>query len=213
VAAGVTAGFVDSHRIKPDPEKKIAICLATGDTVHTDFAFSMWEMFHRCYGLVTIINARSSLVPVSRYTLVNSAIEDHRAEKVFFIDTDLTFPPDALDRLLAHDVPIVAATYVMRRPPQIVLGFGVEDIEPGATGLYKMYRMPIGFSLISTEVFRNIPKPWFPVVWDEEKGNLIGEDYGFCDLAREAGYDLWCDLDLSHELGHEASQTLTWARR
>ncbi len=189
---------------------RIAVCVPSDDTVKTHFAFSMWGLLQYHPETLRIVNARSSLIPASRYILARDALSQG-ADALFFVDTDLCFPEDALQRLVEHDRPIVGATYVVRRPPVHRLeGVGVERIRPDSTGLVKMKKMPIGFSLIRREVFEKIPEPWFPVAWVQDTRSFIGEDHAFCELARAAGYDLWCDLDLSGEVGHEGSQVWTW---
>ena len=35
-----------------------------------------------------------------------------------------------------------------------------------------------------------------------EGEKILGEDYYFCERAREAGFEIWCDGDLSRELAH-----------
>ena len=60
--------------------------------------------------------------------------------------------------------------------------------------------IPTGCLLIRMRVFDKIPKPWFSTRIEGEK--IQGEDYYFCDRAREAGFEIWCDGDLSREIGH-----------
>ena len=33
-------------------------------------------------------------------------------------------------------------------------------------------------------------------------GEILGEDYDFCDRARAAGFTVWCDTQLSFDIGH-----------
>lgn len=190
---------------------RIGFCIPSGDEVKTDFAISMWGLARKLSFDGVLLNTRTSLIQMSRYHAVRSAIE-YKCDAVFFVDSDLSFPDDALDRLVNHKKDIVAATYVSRRDPHPVLGFVSDEngIKHGMTGLVSMYRMPIGFSLINIEVFRCISRPWFPVIYSEVDDEFVSEDYGFCDLAREAGYELWCDLDLSHQLTHIGSQAWWW---
>lgn len=39
-------------------------------------------------------------------------------------------------------------------------------------------------------------------------GNYMGEDYNFCLKAQRYGFQVWCDLDLSLELGHIGETTV-----
>jgi hypothetical protein len=60
-----------------------------------------------------------------------------------------------------------------------------------------MDRLPTGCLLIDTEVFANVKEPWFEFIGEHE-----GEDYSFCRKAIDAGFNIWCDIPLSLQLGH-----------
>lgn len=191
---------------------RVALAIPSDDQVKTDFALSLAWMMRTTKIDVVPINVRTSLISVSRFELVKNA-QKFECDKIFFIDSDLIFPEDSLERLLSHDKDIVGATYVKRRTGQILgIALNNEGIPSGSIGIHRMAWMPIGFGLIDIKVFDNIPKPWFPIKYREDLGEIQSEDYCFCDLATQAGYELWCDLDLSHELGHIGSQTLVWSK-
>ncbi len=40
---------------------------------------------------------------------------------------------------------------------------------------------------------------------DQPDDELLGEDIYFCIMAKKAGYELWCDMDLSLQVGHIGS--------
>ena len=69
-----------------------------------------------------------------------------------------------------------------------------------------MARIPTGCLLIRMSVFDKLPRPYFRFESNEESGDIIGEDYIFCDRARAAGFRVWCDPALSHEIGHIGQQ-------
>jgi hypothetical protein len=190
---------------------KVLVLLPSEDKLSTDYMMSLIHMLKRHGPDVGIINNRGSEIAISRFTLVKNALL-FNPEYLLFTDSDIAFPVDALDRLMAHGKDIVSATYVTRRPPHRALGAALDDndIPPGATGMVQMHWIPIGFALIKAEVFLKVPKPWFPLKYIPEMDDMESEDYGFCDLAREAGYELWCDLDLSHELVHHGDQGWQW---
>lgn len=132
------------------------------------------------------------------------------ATHIFFVDSDMDFPPDALLRLLAHDKDIVGATTCKRGdedgiPIGQALGVGdangVKEIKTGC-GLIEMVAMGCCFMLIKMEVFDKIKLPAFyePPNYDIE--DAWGEDITFCKIARENGYQIWMDFDLSTQLGH-----------
>ncbi len=181
---------------------KIGVCLPTGDDVKTDFALSLalakWGPHQ-----VALINRRAALVPLSRYKLVQDAV-GCGCEAVFFIDSDTGFPADSLERLVKHDVPIVGASCASRREPHLFVGEFLDSdlVWQSAYGLHKMKQMGVCFCLIRMEVFSRIPEPWFQIRFLPDVSEFRGEDLCFCDAARQTGYDIWCDMDLSRELSH-----------
>lgn len=192
---------------------KVAVCVPSGDEVKTDFFLSMADLLltpNPGVNELMVLNPRTSLIENSRFLAVKDALR-RGADKVLFVDSDVVFPGDALRRLLNHGKPIVGATYVRRREPYGVLGYGLEDVPPGATGLHRFARLPAGMLLIDAGVFSVVARPWFVARYQPETDDYLSEDYGFCDRVREAGFDVWCDLDLSRELGHVGSMTYTWA--
>jgi len=52
--------------------------------------------------------------------------------------------------------------------------------------------------LIKTSVFESLPQPWFM----EDPIKEIGEDVHFCNLAREHGFQVFIDHDLSKDVMH-----------
>ena len=182
---------------------KVAICFPSADMVHADFALALAGLCNSTPPLETpIVNNKSSIVAAARNDGVRSARElgcDH----LLFLDSDMTFPRTTLHRLLVHREPIVGATYVKRAPPFGLLGSAL-DPHPttDARGLTEMRRIPTGCLLIRMSVFDALTKPYFRYITDETGGEIVGEDYVFCDRAREAGFRIWCDAALSLEIAH-----------
>jgi GT2 family glycosyltransferase len=175
--------------------------------VHADFALALAGM---CSGLfplpVVIVNTKSSIVASARNDAVRIAREAG-AQFLLFLDSDMTFPNTTLRRLLAHRRPIVGALYTKRVPPYDLLGapVGLEaSIDSG--GLIRMKNMPTGCLLIELSVFDALTPPYFRFLFDETTGEIHGEDYVFCDRARAAGFEIWCDAGLSLEVGHIGQQ-------
>jgi len=186
----------------------VAIAIPCGTMVHADFAVSLGSMMHSLGEMpMSIVVGKSSIVADARNLGLEYA-QKYGAEYVLFIDSDMTFPKDALLKLLVRQVDIIGATYSRRTAPFHFLG----DILPeqpadAPKGLLEMSRIPTGFLLIKSTVFEKLKKPYFRFRVDEEAGVNIGEDFDFSDRVRAAGFRIWCDPYLSKELGHIGEQS------
>lgn len=146
---------------------------------------------------------KSCYVHDARNKIVDTAIEK-KCTHVMFIDSDMSFPGDAMNTLVERDLDIVGGLYYRRQPPHsptlniLEEGKLVNPTEFPTDKLFKVWGIATGFLLIKVSVFEKIPNPWF--FFSKFNGNDIGEDYHFCKLAHEAGFDVWCDP--TFELGH-----------
>jgi GT2 family glycosyltransferase len=190
-----------------EPQLRIAIAVPSADMVHADFAMCLARMCTTFQGIaINVINNKSSIVAIARNNGVQIA-QDWDAHYLLFLDSDMMFPETTLPRLLRHRQDIVAATYTKRVPPYPVLGSTLKaDTGEAPPGLVEMARVPTGCLLIRMNVFEKLPRPYFRFDANEETGDIVGEDYIFCDRARAAGFRIWCDPSLSHEIGHIGQQ-------
>ena len=185
----------------------VAVAIPCGTMVHADFAVSLGSMMHRLGEMpMSIVVGKSSIVADARNMGLDYA-KKYNADYILFIDSDMTFPSDALLKLLVRDVDIIGATYSRRTAPYQFLG----DILPeqpadAPKGLLEMARIPTGFLLVKATVFERLKRPYFRFRVDEEAGVNIGEDYEFSDRVRSLGFRIWCDPYLSKELGHIGEQ-------
>ncbi len=181
-------------------EPTVAIGIPSGDMVHADFAAHLATMCLNPGARTCIINAKSSLVALGRNQCAEAA-KLAGATHLLFLDSDMVFPANTLTRLLRHKKHIVGAVYSRRVPPFHPLGVTYEGEHMHVTGgMRRMKIIPTGCLMIDMSVFSRLAKPWFSTRIDGEK--LLGEDYYFCERAAEAGFEIWCDGDLSREVGH-----------
>ncbi len=122
------------------------------------------------------------------------------------LDDDMTFPVDCVERMLAHDKAVVTCNYrkkIQDRTEMICasLDGGMVD-SANKTGLEKIAGMGMGITLIDVAKVAHVPRPYFEVLWDEDKQEFDIEDGVFSLRLRNHDVDLWCDHDLSQEVGH-----------
>jgi len=191
-------------------QKKIAIATPTGDLCHTAYATSVvqmvaYSMMHAPGLGILYMPLAGAVLPLSRQLLVMRARESG-ATHILFIDSDMEFPQDLMLRLARHDVPIVAANCISRRPPFLMTARTHESeviTRPESQGLEKVERVGFGVILIDIHVFERVPLPWFEFAWlGSETACYRGEDYGFCDKARAHGFEIHIDHDVSQQIGH-----------
>lgn len=145
-----------------------------------------------------------TVLPFMRESLAEAAVEGG-ASHILWLDNDMTFPVDTLERLLAHGKPIVGANYSQRRRPCTPVA--MEDgawvhTNPDDTGLRAVDFVGMGVMLTETSVFQHMPRPWFSLA-RTGAGKLVGEDVWFCIKARdELKIRTYIDHDLSKEIGH-----------
>lgn len=149
-------------------------------------------------------NWRGPYVTESRSIIVEKA-QSVNATHLLFLDSDNTFPPDVIDRLLSHNKDIVGATYLKRVPPYDLLGEPLD--KPSDKPLIQMKKMPTGCLMIKMHVFDKLQKPYFRLAYKD--GKEIGEDYNFCQDVGKLGYSVWCDQALSVQIGHVENRVVT----
>ena len=185
---------------------RIAVCVPTHNELKAWFAFDLVMMtgyfccnpYQDKASLRVIFNS-SSILPSGRQDLVNSAMK-FEASHILFLDSDMRFPQETLHMLLKHDVDIVAANYTTRKLPLVPVS---QDLNRsridsrGKTGLQEIYHCGLGVSLIKTEVFKKMEKPYFMFGYVPETDKWVGEDVYFLHKARALGFKVWIDHDLT----------------
>ena len=195
---------------------KVAICYPARNMVDTGFAFDAMNLIGH-----TITNHRE--IKIGIYTSLGTLIIDQRcnlakeamkegADWILWIDTDMRFPKDGLQRLLAHNRPIVAANYVTRSIPVEPISFNFtgkawerQHTFEHSTGLQQVTGTGMGFMLTSTQIFREIEEPYFHIAYSTVNKTFHGEDMFFCQKAAEKGFPTMIDHDLSKEIKHIGS--------
>ena len=183
---------------------KVAIGFPALDRVNTDFALCLAVLTRMCRHEMILLRGSSNLQH-ARNMVVEGALA-HHADYLLLVDTDMIFPGDTVERLLAHEKDIVGCAYRRRGGDMDIL---VRPIPEPMTGCRPVELLPTGLMLIKMSVFETWERPWFWFGTNEETRRLAGEDLIFCHEAHKRGYELWCDWDLSKEVGHRWLATLT----
>jgi len=191
---------------------KVAIGVPSGDMVHADFAICLGHLMVSAIrnGVnIAVINQRSSLVEVGRCEMVESA-RQVGADKILFLDSDMTFPDNVLTELLKTKADIVCCDAVQRRPPYQPVVKTIDnktiDHKSCEKDMVELKGVSPACMLVDLKVFDKIERPYFHVEWNGDN-EFLGEDFYFSNKARKAGYKIWCNIPLSQYIGHIGNYT------
>lgn len=133
--------------------------------------------------------------------------DDRPYTHALWLDCDHVFEPDLACQLARHQVDMVGALYYHRhgKPlPVVYVSAGVPDnpylhhaLLDVPADLIQVDAIGFGGLLMSMDVLRGIPEPWFTI------DARAGEDIAFCRHAKEHGFEVYCDGTL--QIGHVGS--------
>lgn len=162
-----------------------------------------------------------SLITESREYLALQAIQSG-ADYVMWFDSDMTFPPDTLERMQEHmkTYDIVSGIYFRRTPPYTPVLHKTLDIkedgEGGYTATFSDYEdyplnsvfevEGIGFGcvMMKTDILRAVIMEYGTAFAMMGKN---GEDCSFSQRVRNLGYHIMCDSSI--KCGHVGHLTIT----
>jgi hypothetical protein len=178
----------------------IYVCIPTRDSINANTVGDLVALLKTdsSYSFATVIGVYIQ----SMREGIAHAVKDSGATHLMFIDSDMMFPKDTIKMLQSRDKDIIGANYV-RRIEQDKWSASINGnsvISTGQKGVQEVDSIGMGMCLIKTDVFKKIPQPWFDMAWID--GNYQGEDISFCNHAKENGYKIYVDHDLSQQVHH-----------
>lgn len=191
---------------------RAAIAIVSGHAVKADFAMALGALCFSPGCLIAIVNQKVEDSAGSYDISLNNATELSKAmdvDYIFFLGPDMVVPRDVMRRLIKHEKDIVGATYLRTVEPHglVVKTLGDQPVDV-EHGLAEVEVLPVGCLMVRVEALKKLKRPYFrPVVIEEDVDKqvlpAIAPSYqGFCELARAAGLQVFCDIDLSREVEH-----------
>jgi len=175
---------------------KIGICIPTNRQVRPLTVLSLLEMVADSSFKLEIILATGG-VSISEHRSFGALIAQKKeCDYILFVDDDMVFPHDTLNRLLKvnKDVVGVAANQkVLPLKTTVELRFDKEmPSKP-----FRAKSVGTGIILIKMDVFDRIKKPWFYTEFDLNGRMKMGQDIWFCRRIEDQYIEIWCDPTIS----------------
>uniref|UniRef100_A0A832I553 Glycosyltransferase family 2 protein n=1 Tax=Eiseniibacteriota bacterium TaxID=2212470 RepID=A0A832I553_UNCEI len=188
--------------------------------VATVCARQLWPETATC--IISVLNSpqyrafslfhRGSVIHLARNTVAKAFLaHPNKPDYLLFVDDDMVFKHDALEKLLADHKDIVTGNAFSRQYP-VKPVVGMFDTDPAKKGrvhvlldykkdaLQPVDSCGMAFTLISRHALEKVgPKPFGFLFFPETDGELH-EDSSFCWRAKEAGLQVW--LDSRVQVGH-----------
>ena len=196
-------------------DKKILIAVPCMNQVPAEFAYSLGQL--QKIGQCAVLFKIGTLVYVARDELAKAALACG-ADLVFWLDSDMTFDPDILKRMLntyeEEKTDILTGLYFRRVEPYTPTLFEHLDVKEEIVEWADFKHIPaepfeiegcgFGCVLMKTDIFVEVQKE-FNQMFTPING--VGEDLAFCWRARQLGYKITCDPRIT--LGHVGYNIVT----
>jgi hypothetical protein len=158
---------------------------------HTESTTVEWAVSLRlleipCPYLISIIKGYP--IHIAREELIKDAKESG-ASHLFFLDSDVILPKNAIQRLAEHEFPIVSALYPSKRGEWCCYrrhNGGYISVEDAERKVFEVDAVGLGACLIDMRVFDRVDPPYFGWTYTSEGGK--SEDIIFCEKLRNAGF-------------------------
>ncbi len=208
-----------------DP-KKCVILTPVGGHIEPECDDSLRKLEARGY---TVRRVRGyAAIDQARNQMATDALRDG-FEELMWVDSDVAFRPEDVERLRSHQLPIICGIYPKKgkRALSCHVMPGVKNIVFGAGGgLEELLYAATGFLLVRRQVFIDLQQelglpncnerfgrtvvPYFmPLLHPEPGGHwYLAEDYAFSERARQCGYLIWADTTV--RLRHIGSYAFSW---
>ncbi|MCC2627573.1 MAG: hypothetical protein K0S14_1223 [Thermomicrobiales bacterium] len=206
---------------------KVAVLVPAGDQVAAPFANALANLLAFSTAAAVMMKEDGRELEIALFMLPGTYIDQAReqlarqaldwgATHMLWLDSDMIFPKDALLRLMRHNQYVVGANYSTRRtPPRPVATLELGDSKESDrrlytteedTGLQEVEHIGFGCVLTHANVFHaqaDRQQPFFLCSHGTIPGRgFVGEDVYFCHRAREKGFHVMVDHDLSKLVAH-----------
>jgi hypothetical protein len=202
------------------------VLVPVGGAIHRDCETGLRGLESKGYTVRRVYGYAQ--IDAARGQMATDALSDGFSE-LMWIDADIAFDPDDVDRLRAHGLPLVCGIYPKKGVRELACHVvpGSERIMFGqGGGLYPLLYAGTGFLLTHSQVYSDIQEkhglptcntrwgkpmvPYFiPMVVPHGEGHwYLADDFAFCERASQAGYEIMADTTI--RLAHIGDYAYRW---
>jgi hypothetical protein len=157
----------------------------------------------------------SAAIDRARSELATQALADASVEEILWVDSDIAFEPDAVDRLRSHGLPLAGALFAKRGKPEFGCKFLDEPAEMTlgeGGGLVEVRYLGTAFLLTHRRVYEDVARKFSLPICNARAGKpsvpfflpmvihdpvmeywYLSEAWSFCERARQAGHKVMVD--------------------
>jgi len=195
------------------PNMKVTLAICTNRGLKPKTVQCLLELVNKsnCDFHIVVAEKGYTIAENRNYCVVQA--QKNNSDYLLFIDDDMTFPSDTLERLLSHNKDVIGVNSFSRLLP-LTSTVGLMDKNgkykhpdkyPAwemkiPDELFQAYFVGCGVCLIKMKVFEVIKPPYFAFTYDKNGQVSNGEDGMFCDQVRKKGLEVWCDPTI--QIGH-----------
>jgi 2-polyprenyl-3-methyl-5-hydroxy-6-metoxy-1,4-benzoquinol methylase len=213
----------------------ILLAIPTRDNVSArctaSLAHAVMYMIKKGYKIDIIVHTQESLIQRARDGIATMFVEDYKhCEYLMQIDSDISFPKDAIEKLIEQDKDVIGGIYRHKQDIVKITAVPVNKFDS-----LKEFYNPIecedvstGFLLVKRKVFEALKDKvqkykahgrdhyqFFPCPivervdfnTGEKFTSLLSEDWGWCALARKHGFKLYA---MHVGLGHDRTVNMNF---
>lgn len=220
--------MADQKRVSLEGRKLFIGIPAYDGKISIKLAYTLAQLMPKAMSLGVSVRlghvSGCSIITMARNMLVDQFLKTDCTE-LLFIDGDVLAQADDILRLMAQsgDKDITAGSYPRRSSDKkffMDLYFDDNNDLEFDGALMRINRVGTGFMLIQRHVIEAIAEKSEKYLGQDGIGNVasvfdfklmdgkfVGEDYSFCDKAREEGFKVWLDVEIS--LPHVGQEEFT----
>jgi hypothetical protein len=221
--APIVVGTQQQNMSAAMDNSKCVVLVPVGSSIEADCETGLRGLEARGYEIRRVRGYAA--IDQARNQMATDALSDG-FDELMWIDSDVGFDPDDVDKLRRHNLPVVCGIYPKkgqgRRALSCHVAPGTKRLVFGKEGgLTKIHYAATGFLLTRRQVYSDIRKkfdlpdcnlrvgrpmvPYFLplIIADGEHGHwYLGEDFAFCERAKQAGYEIVADTSIRlHHIG------------